>query len=93
MAHEPGPTRIGAAREQAAVAKILLAGGAVGVFGLALTLARTSHPAAGQAASSSSTQGASSALEQQQSGLGLGGGSIAPPQQTFAGPSGRTRTS
>lgn len=87
-----GESRIGAARERAAAAKVLLAGGAVGVFGVVLALARTSHPASAQSSTRTGSASSTPAVVQQQSDA-LGGGSIGPVQPGFSGPSAGTATS
>lgn len=80
-----GPeTRIGAARERATAAKVLLGGAAVGAFGLVLALARVSHPAAAQQPSAATTT-APTVVQQQ--GDDYGGGSISPYDDSFDGPS------
>jgi len=87
-----GPeTRIGAARDRAAAVKVLLAGAAVGAFGLFLALARVSHPAAAQQARTSGGGSAPAVAEQQDDGFG--GGSIAPYYKSFDGPSAQSGTS
>jgi hypothetical protein len=93
---ERGQSRIGAARERAAAVKVIAAGGAVGVFGVMLALVRISHPAAAQAATPAATGSTSSpqaAQTQTSTNSELGGGAIAPAQESFAGPSAQTGTS
>ncbi len=96
---EQAQTRIAAARERADAVKVLLAGGAVGAFGVLLALARLSHPAAAQAPqavvpSQASNTAPPAAESYDSQGDEYGGGSIAPSQDDgFSGPSLRSGTS
>ncbi len=71
---------------------MFLAGGAVGIFGVVLALARTSHHASAQSSTRTGSSSSTPAVVQQESG-DLGGGSIGPVQPGFAGPSAGTATS
>src|SRR4051794_3114995 len=84
------PSRIAAARHQAAVAKQALAVGAVTLFGLLVLFLRAGHstastPTAGQSAATAGDEAYDDGL--------LGGGAISRPSPSYGYPSAETRTS
>jgi hypothetical protein len=71
-----GPSRVGAARRRAGLAKRAVAVSSAAAFAVALVLARVSHP--GHAASQGGSTSGATAVATDDDGFDFGSGSIAP---------------